>query len=127
MAIQLEFINFIVPVRVIQQKYAGGWDACLRDHAKGIGRVVWYDDHLFRTGAMDGDMMDNLIVKWTGLGFEASESLGNSILWKDFCVLTSYGVSPHDCSWIKVNSAARVAWLTGAEQGEAIGRDHFRL
>ena len=123
--IALEFLNFIIPVNVIEQKYSGGWEACLRDHAKSIGRVVWYDDHLFRTGTMDADLMDNLIEKWTGLGFQATECIGDSLLWKDFCVLTSYGMSEHDCPWIKVDTAARVAWVSGTEQGEAVGRDHF--
>lgn len=124
--IQLEFLNFIVPVQVIEQKYSGGWAACLGDHAMGIGKVVWYDDHLFRTGAMDPDLMDNLITKWTRLGFEATESVGNSVIWKDFCVVTSYGVSQYDCPWIMVDSAERSAWLKGTVHGETIGRDHFR-
>ena len=126
MAIQLEFLNFIVPNQVIEQKYSGGWDACLMDHAKSIGRIVWYDDHLFRTGTMDLDLMENLIAKWTRMGFEATESIGNSVVWKDFCVVTSYGVSQHDCPWIMVDPAERSAWLTGTLQRQAIDRDHFR-
>jgi len=126
MAVQLEFLNFIIPVQVIEQKYSGGWDACLRDHAKSIGRVVWYDKFFFRTGTMDADLMDNLMEKWTKLGFEATEVVDGKKVWKDFCVVTSYGVSQYDCPWIKVDPAARVAWLRGTEQGEAIGRDHFR-
>lgn len=126
MAIQLEFLNFIVPVQVIEEKYSGGWDACLRDHAKSIGRVVWYDEHLFRTGAMDPDLMDNLITKWTRLGFDATESVGNSVIWKDFCIVASYGVSQYDCPWIVVDPAERSAWLMGTVHREIVGRDHFR-
>src|SRR4051812_21544345 len=125
MAIELEFINLIIPVQVIEQKYPGGWDACIRDHAKSIGRVVWYVDNLFRTGAMDPDLMDNLITKWTRLGFQATESIGNAVCWKDFCMVTSYGASKYDCPWIVFDSAERIAWLRGAEAGEIIGRDHF--
>ena len=126
MAVKLEFLNFIVPVQVIDQKYSGGWDACLRNHAKSIGRVVWYDEHLFRTGAMDGDMMDNLIEKWTRLGFEATEEIEGKTVWKDFCVVTSYGVSEHDSPWIMVDSASGAAWLRGTDRGEVVGRDHSR-
>lgn len=32
MAIALEFIDFIVPIALIRQKYPGGWEQCLRDH-----------------------------------------------------------------------------------------------
>jgi hypothetical protein len=126
MAVQLEFLNLTVPVQVIEQKYSGGWDACSRGHAKSIGRVVWYDDHLFRTGAMDGDMMANLTEKWTRLGLESTEPKGATVVWMDFCVLTAYGVSDHDCPWIVVDPASRAAWFRGREQGEAIGRNHFR-
>jgi hypothetical protein len=126
MAIQLEFLNFIVPVQVIEQKYLGGWAACLRDHSKSIGKVAWYDDHLFRTGTMDPDLMDNLIAKWIRLGFEATEEIGGKVVWKDLCVVTSYGVSQYGCPWIVVDIASRTAWLKGTEAGEVVGRDHLR-
>lgn len=47
MAIQLEFIDFIVPRSVIEEKYPGGWVQCLKDHKNLIGGRVWYDEHLF--------------------------------------------------------------------------------
>ena len=31
MAIITEFINFIVPIKIIEQKYPGGWAQCLYD------------------------------------------------------------------------------------------------
>jgi len=52
MAIELEFINFIVLIHLIAQKYQGGWQQCLLDHAELIGGRVWYDEHLFRDGAV---------------------------------------------------------------------------
>lgn len=61
MAIVLEFIDFIVPVEVIRQKYPGGWEGCLRDHEQLIGRRVWYDEHLFRNGAMNSRDIGTLI------------------------------------------------------------------
>ena len=126
MAIQLEFLNLIIPVQVIQQKYLGGWDACLMDHAKGIGRVVWYDGYLFRTGAMDSEMVDVWIEKYTRLGFEATELIDGKPVWRDFCILTSYGASQYKCPWIVVDGAERIAWLRGRNKGDVIGREQFK-
>ena len=167
MAVQLEFIRFIVQRKRIEEIYPGGWEGCLSDHARSIGRTVWYDDHLFSTGTMDVDMVDGMIKKWTKLGsnkpaayggvwqryssilsrwfqamkkyvtrpkesgitpkgFEATEIVDGQTLWRDCCVVTSYGVSLHDCPWIMVDGSERIAWLRGTEPGEVIGRDHFR-
>jgi hypothetical protein len=32
MAIALEFIDFVVPIALVRQKYPGGWAQCLQDH-----------------------------------------------------------------------------------------------
>lgn len=53
MAIALEFIDFVVPISVIREKYPGGWEQCLKDHRQLIGGRVWFDAHLFRDGAMN--------------------------------------------------------------------------
>jgi len=124
-AVRLEFINLIVPIRTVEEKYPNGWSGCLRDHAKSIGRVVWYDDHLFRTGAMDPEMMDNLIEKWTWMGFTATEVAEGRTVWRDLCVVDAFGFSRHQCPWLLVGGAERVAWLRD-ERGEVVGREQFR-
>jgi len=85
MAIELEFINFIVPIEVIKAKYPGGWDACLNDHANLIGGRVWYDDHLFRDGAMNTLDIDVLIERWQKNGLEPFEIVDGQQSWKDLC------------------------------------------
>jgi len=125
MAIQLEFINLIVPMQRICDVYPGGWDGCQRDHANSIGRVVWYDDRLFRTGAMDPEVMDNLIEKWTRLEFDATEVVDGKVVWKDFCVITAYGQSEHLCPWIEVHPAGRAARHRGTELWKVKGRENL--
>ena len=39
MAISLEFIDFIVPISIIHEKYPGGWKQCLIDYEYGIGGI----------------------------------------------------------------------------------------
>ena len=124
---RIEFINLIVPIKIIEKKYLGGWSGCLRDHAKSIGRVVWYDDHLFRTGSMDPEMMDNLIEKWTHqIGFKATEVVDGQVVWKDFCVVDSFRYSRHSCDWLEFEPTMRTAWLRGTDLGEVVGREYFR-
>jgi hypothetical protein len=122
LAVQLEFINLIVPIQKIDEIYPDGWSGCLRDHAKSIGRIVWYDDHLFRTGAMDPDMAENLIKKWTSLGLTATEMVKGQRLWKDFCVVDVFGVSRYNCPWVVIDPDKRIASMRGKEAGDVMGR-----
>ena len=61
MAIALEFIDFIVPIALIRQKYPGGWEQCLRDHECLIGGRVWFDEQLLRDGAMNPTDIASLV------------------------------------------------------------------
>ena len=57
MAVALEFLNLVIPIKKIEQHYEGGWEQYLDDHQHLIGRRIWFDDHLMRDGAMSpGDM-----------------------------------------------------------------------
>ena len=54
MAVALECINFIVPFSVIRKKYPGGLVQCLLDYRGFVGSgPIWFDEHLFRDGAMN--------------------------------------------------------------------------
>ena len=66
MAVALEFIDFIVPIAVIKEKYPGGWEQCLKDHSDVIGGRVWHDEYLLRDGSMGSSGIEYLIEKWTG-------------------------------------------------------------
>lgn len=70
MAVALEFIDFVVPIALIRQKYPGGWEQCLKDHERLIGARVWFDDHLLRDGAMNPRDIESLVEEWSDLGFE---------------------------------------------------------
>lgn len=32
MSVESEFIDFLVPIKIIKEKYTGGWEQCLKDH-----------------------------------------------------------------------------------------------
>jgi len=73
MSTACEFIDFIVPISAIKRKYPGGWEQCLKDHGYSIGRCVWYDQHLFRTGAMNPMDIEHLIKEWQRMGFHTHD------------------------------------------------------
>jgi len=127
MAIAIEYISLVVPIQSITEKYPGGWRGFVEEHAKLIGKIVWYDSYLCHAGgAMDSGDIDSLIDKWEKLGFEATEIIGEKRIWKDFCVFSSYGGSNYTCPWLCIDPGRRIAWLADTEPGLAMSRDDFR-
>lgn len=122
MAIATNFIDFIVPKRVIEEKYPGGWAQCLQDHAKLIGGRVWYDDHLFRDGAMNPADIGALIEEWTAKGFECISEKDGKRYWKDVCVYEGmFGGATLPCDWLGDDQKNRSVFLKGAPLCELSG------
>jgi hypothetical protein len=120
MSIQLEFINFIVPIMTIKEKYPGGWEQCLSDHENLIGGRVWYDEHLFRDGAMNPMDIGHLVEEWKKLGFHTHDGGDNPSKWVDVCVVEAmFGGTTLACDWIEVDGDT--AFLKGTSKGKLIG------
>ena len=81
MAIKLEFFDLIVPIDNIKKKYPGGWKQCLKDHDGNIGGRVWYDEHLFRDGAMSPNDIAYLVDWWSEKGFKTLDQSDNPNGW----------------------------------------------
>ena len=129
MAIELEFIDFIVPIATIKAKYPGGWQQCLEDHANLIGGRIWYDEHLFRDGAMGHHYIDTLIEDWEAMGFTIYETdeNGEPTKWRDVCVYASLsGGSNIDCDWLEHDWINGGVYLAGTEPGKLVGRYDFK-
>src|SRR5690554_3535880 len=123
MAIQLECISFIVPIEKIKEKYPGGWEQCLIDHKKLIGGRVWFDEYLFRDGAMNPADIYHLIEEWQALGFHTHDGGENPSRWVDVCVVQSFLGATLPCNWIEIEDYS--AFYKGQPKGEVIGRDAF--
>jgi len=122
MAIALEFIDLVVPIATIRKKYPGGWEGCLRDFGYLVGETVWYDQHLFRDGAMTKLDMEDLLERWEGLGFQLKDLDDGQQVWKDVCVVTaSFGGPTLPCEWLIFDGEKRIAYLKGTEPGEVAG------
>jgi len=124
MAIVTEFLDFIVPIKVIDEKYPGGWAQCLGDHKGLIGGRVWFDKHLFRDGAMNPMDIELLVNHWTDLGSHCITDKNGESEWQDVCVFEGlFGGATLKCDWIDFDKKSRVAFLKGTEPGEVCGPD----
>jgi hypothetical protein len=124
MAVMTEFIDLIVPITLIEEKYPGGWERCLSDHKRAIGGRVWFDDYLFRDGAMNPTAMDALLKAWWKLGFDCYAEQDGIKQWKDLCVYEGLqGGLQLPCDWLGEDPATRSVYMRGTEPGEIKGRD----
>jgi ADP-ribosylglycohydrolase len=110
--VAIEFYNFIAPISVIEQKYPGGWEQCLREYRSP---AVWYDEYLFRTGAMNPMDMDDIVDEWRKMGFTMAEKKNGKKVWKDFCAFGSLFGGEWPCEWLQVDSKRWCAYLKGTD------------
>ncbi|MGY8964084.1 MAG: hypothetical protein ACKVKT_11070 [Rhodospirillales bacterium] len=124
MAIALEFLNLVIPIKNIDRRYPGGWDQCIKDHAHLIGGRVWFDDHLFRDGAMNPKDMSDLLDNWVEIGLITIEEERGKPSWRDCCVVYSaFGFPIIPCRWIEMTMNGKLAFLKGTEPGTAVGKN----
>ncbi|CAM3680431.1 hypothetical protein [Polynucleobacter antarcticus] len=121
MAITTDFLNFIVPIKKIHEKYPGGWEQCLKDHEELLNGRVWYDDHLFRDGAMNGMDMEDILKHWEAMGFECLAQKDDKQYWKEACVFASgFGSTTLPCDWLEVDRKTQSVYLKGTAMGEIV-------
>ncbi len=124
MAVMTEFLNLIVPISVIEEKYPGGWERCLKDHSVAIGGRVWFDDYLFRDGAMSPEGIELLLKAWWKMGFECYREKDGKKEWLDLCVYGNRMESSFmPCEWLAEDPQSQSVYLKGTEIGEIKGRD----
>jgi len=96
----------------------------LSDHKDLIDGRVWYDDNLFRGGAMNPMDIGHLANEWKRRGFHTHDGGENPSKWVDACVVEAmFGGTTLPCGWIEVDGD--IAFLKGVSKGEVVGRDKF--
>ena len=127
MAIETQFIDFIVPIHIIRQKYPGGWEQCLLDHQELIGGRVWYDEHLFRDGAMSPQGIEALVQFWESLGFECYKEIDGKPCWQDVCVFEGmFGGATMPCDWLAVDKNTGGVYLAGTQPSILVGSQYHQ-
>lgn len=117
MAISLGFINLFVPIRIIEQKYPGGWTQFQRDHA---GSAV-FDTHLVRQCSGNPDDIEARVETLEALGFDTIAESAGQTRWQDCCVVDHFGRTTLPCGWLQLARDHRSAFLKGTEPGEVVG------
>lgn len=126
MSVVLEFINLLVRIDAIDVSYAGGWASFLKDHEDEIGRRAWYDDHLFRTGAMNSDDMRDLVNSFESSGFQLARFEGTRrVEWTEGCVVEPIFGPSLPCRWLAFTEYRRAAYLRGKSPGRVMTRYDF--
>lgn len=130
MAIHLQSLNLLVPMRLISSRYPGGIEACIDDHESLIGTRIWFDASIWRHGADTPEAMAILVEGWRSVGLQplAREHDGNR--WLDLCVVDSTRASralPCPCSWLELSDDAEHGWLSGTAPGHVFGPGDFPL
>ena len=112
MAVALEFLSLIIPIKVLHEKYEGGWERCIAD-ASTIGSI-WFDEHLLRMGAMSSRDIEAMVQWWKDHGLVPIEVTGGEHRWKDCCVIESpFGNTRLPCDWVEIAEDGQSASLKG--------------
>lgn len=125
MAVALEFINLIVRKDAIEARYRGGWEKFKQDHEMHIGSTSWYDDYLFRAGAMSPSDLEPWIDDYLAAGLRLwREDGGEPAEWIDACVTDIFGPTL-PCEWLDYTEDGCAAFLKGIEAGPVVTRSDF--
>lgn len=112
MAIALEFLNFIVPISVIERKYPGGWRQCREDYIGETGGPARHDDQLFRLGVMDPLSMGLMVSEWEEMGFQIERKVQGESRWNHGCIIGAGECTPTlPCVWLLVADDGMSAWM----------------
>lgn len=103
MAVELEFINLIIPIEKIEEYYPGGFAKYKIDNHELIGGRIWYDNFLVRDGAMGAWDIERLVNQWKAYGLKDIIEINGRKHWQDMCVAEMFGGVTLPCKWLKVN------------------------
>lgn len=107
MAIALECLNLVIPVRRIARVWPGGFAAFWQRH--GWQARLWHDGRLLRDGAMHLQELQQVLAWWQqhGIGLAAGNH-GDS----DVCLVdVQRGVISADCRWLELDLSRAQARL----------------
>jgi len=98
MAVPIEFISVIIPVRTIEARFNGGMARFHEVFGEGQS-----DGELVRLGGMSQMAVSWIINDLERGGLKGIHSKDDKDIWLDFCVVDSCSGSTLPCSWIKVD------------------------
>lgn len=128
MAIKLELINLIIPMKNINYCYPGGFDLFCEHNKSKFAETFCHDALLFRVGAADFLDIESHVIYWQQRGLVPYMEIDGIKHWKDMCVVESSHAEPTlPCDWIEIDKNNNCASMKGKPKGRIIGRKEMKL
>ncbi len=128
MAIQLEKINLIIPIKQINLCYPGGFELFREHHKAKFGENFWHDMHLFRDGTRNAEDMETLVLFWQQKGLVPYVEQNGKRKWKDMFVIDAAKAEPTlPCDWIEIDQKNKCVFHKKRSKGRIIGRKEMRM
>lgn len=122
MAIRLEFISVVIPIENIERCLTvGGFRRYIESQAYFIGLTSWYDDYLYREGAMNSMDAKSLVQSWERRGLRGLIGDGVTREWADLCVVDYFNGPTRPCSWLEHDRENHCVYMAGKPRGDIVG------
>jgi hypothetical protein len=114
MPIECNFLILLLPIAVIESRYAGGWEKCradfgFKDASNSHQSRFLHDEHLLGIGAMNPNDIEELVSDWARLGFLGIVEENGEEVWKEMCVVDELFGPTLRCDWINYDRKTRTA------------------
>ena len=95
MAIELAYINLVIPIRNIEQHYCGGFEQYKKDNE---GKME-HDDYLVMKSAMTMEEIESFAKECEDFGLVGIVEKQGVKQWQDFCIVDIIPALP--CEWLE--------------------------
>ena len=95
MAIELAYMNIVIPIEKIEKHYLGGFEQYKIDHEKSINE---HDDYLVMKSAMEMEDIESFAKECEDFGLIGVVEKDGKPQWQDFCIIDVVLTLP--CEWI---------------------------
>lgn len=94
MAIELAYMNLVIPIENIEKHYPGGFDQYKKDNE---GKME-HDDYIVMKSAMDMETIESYAKECEAFGLVGVVEKDGIKQWQDFCIVDIVPTLP--CDWL---------------------------
>lgn len=105
MAIELAYMNLVIPIENIEKHYPGGFEQYKKDNEADMksdnycdNAKIRYDNYLVVKSAMDMDDIDSFAKECEAFGLVGVVEKDGIKQWQDFCIVDIVPTLP--CDWL---------------------------
>jgi len=102
MSLFVQFYSVIIPLEKIKTcESVGGLMGILELKKDAVGGRIYFDDYLYRDGAMGPGDVEDIVKFWEGHGLVGIAERDGAEYWKDLCVVDMFGGPTLPCDWLE--------------------------